>query len=103
MTIDVFVSHSSADRVLAEAIVHELQTAGIGCWIAPRDIVPGVNYGEAIVAAIQDVEVMVVVVSDDANRSVHVPREVERAATHNVSRVPCASRTSNRAPCSSAS
>ncbi len=86
--VDVFVSHSSADQVLADAIVHELETAGIDCWIAPRDILAGVNYGEAIVAAIQDVEVMVVVVSDDANRSGHVPREVERAAAHNVSLVP---------------
>ncbi|MGH3721365.1 MAG: ATP-binding protein [Pseudonocardiaceae bacterium] len=88
MASDVFVSYSSADRVLAEAIVHGLETAGIGCWIAPRDILPGANYGEAIVAAIQDVDVMVVVVSDDANRSGHVPREVERAAAHNVSLVP---------------
>lgn len=88
MTYDVFVSYSSADRVLAEAIVHELESEGIDCWIAPRNILPGANYGEAIVAAIQDVEVMVVVVSDGANRSGHVPREVERAAAHNVSLVP---------------
>lgn len=88
MAYDVFMSYSSADRVLADAIVHELETAGIDCWIAPRNILPGTNYSEAIVAAIQDVEVMVVVVSDDANRSGHVPREVERAAAHNVSLVP---------------
>jgi len=88
MALDVFVSHSSADRVLADAIVHELETAGIDCWVAPRNILPGTNYGEAIVAAIQDVEVMVVVVSDDANRSGHVPREIERAAARNVSLVP---------------
>jgi len=88
MAYDVFVSHSSADRVLADAIVHELETEGIDCWIAPRNIMPGANYAEAIVAAIQDVEVMVVIVSDDANRSGHVPREIERAAAHNVSLVP---------------
>ncbi|MGQ0779171.1 MAG: toll/interleukin-1 receptor domain-containing protein [Pseudonocardiales bacterium] len=88
MTYDVFVSHSSADRVLADAIVHELEADGIECWIAPRNIVPGANYGEAIVAAIRDVEVMVVIVSDDANQSGHVPREIERAAAHNVSLVP---------------
>ncbi|MGH3866781.1 MAG: TIR domain-containing protein [Pseudonocardiaceae bacterium] len=88
MACDVFVSYSSADRVLAEAIVHKLETAGISCWIAPRDILPGVNYSEAIVTAIQDVEVMVVVVSDGANQSSHVPREVERAAARNVSLVP---------------
>jgi TIR domain/AAA domain len=88
MAYDVFVSYSSADRVLAEAIVHELETEGIGCWIAPRNILPGANYCEAIITAIQNVEVMVVIVSDDANRSGHVPREVERAAAHNVSLVP---------------
>jgi hypothetical protein len=85
MAYDVFVSHSSVDRVLADAIVHELEAAGISCWIAPRNILPGTNYGEAISAAIQDVEVMVVVVSDGANRSGHVQREVERAAARNVS------------------
>lgn len=88
MACDVFVSHSSADRVLADAIVHQLETEGVECWIAPRNILPGANYAEAIVAAIHDAEVMVVVVSDDANRSGHVPREVERAAAHNVSLVP---------------
>ena len=88
MAYDVFLSYSSADRVLADAIVHELETEGVGCWIAPRNILPGANYCEAIVTAIQDVEVMVVIVSDDANRSGHVPREVERAAAHNVSLVP---------------
>ncbi|MBV9140853.1 MAG: TIR domain-containing protein [Pseudonocardiales bacterium] len=89
MTYDVFVSYSAADRVLADAIVHELERGGgIRCWVAPRNILPGATYSEAILAAIQGVEVMVVVVSDDANRSGHVLREVERAAAHNVSFVP---------------
>ncbi|MBV9010522.1 MAG: TIR domain-containing protein [Pseudonocardiales bacterium] len=88
MAYDVFVSYASPDRVLADAIVHELETKGIDCWIAPRNILPGANYSEAIVTAIQDVEVMVVVVSDGANRSGHVPREVERAAAHNISLIP---------------
>lgn len=88
MTYDVFVSHSSVDRVLADAIVHALEAEAIDCWIAPRDILPGTSYPEAIVAAIQDVEVMVVIVSAAANRSGHVPREIERAAARNVSLVP---------------
>lgn len=88
MAYDVFVSYSSADRILADAIVHELEAERIECWIASRNILPGTNYAEAIVTAIQDVEVMVVIVSDDANRSDHVPREIERAAARNVSLVP---------------
>lgn len=58
------------------------------CHSRARLILPGANYSEAIVTAIQDAEVMVVVVSHSANRSGHVPREVERAAAHNVSLIP---------------
>ena len=34
----VFISHSSKDKVVADAIVHRLEENGIRCWIAPRAI-----------------------------------------------------------------
>ena len=37
----VFISHSSKDRVTADAICAHLESAGINCWIAPRNIEPG--------------------------------------------------------------
>jgi hypothetical protein len=37
----VFISHSSNDRATADAICAHLESAGIKCWIAPRDIEPG--------------------------------------------------------------
>ena len=34
----VFISHSTADKTIADAICHRLEEAGVRCWIAPRDI-----------------------------------------------------------------
>lgn len=88
MGCEVFISHASGDAVLAQAIVHALEAAELSCWIAPRNILPGTDYAEAIIEAIEEAAVMVVVVSDEANRSRHVPREVERAIARDVSLVP---------------
>ena len=38
---DVFVSYSTNDKPVADAIVSRLEQAGIRCWVAPRDIIPG--------------------------------------------------------------
>jgi hypothetical protein len=46
---DVFVSYSSRDKAIADSVVHWLESAGVRCWIAPRDPVPGRNYGAQIV------------------------------------------------------
>lgn len=87
---DVFVSHTSADsdKVVADAIVARLEQAGIRCWIAARDVLPGAVYAEAIIEAIATTRVMVVVLSGEANQSRHVHREVERAVASNVVVIP---------------
>lgn len=84
----VFVSYASTDKVVAEALVHALEAAGIGCWIAPRDIRPGSDYPSAILDGIRSAELMVVVVSTGSNQSKHVFREVERAVNGGLSLVP---------------
>ena len=40
MAHDVFISHSSKDKPIADAICANLEGTGIRCWIAPRDIAP---------------------------------------------------------------
>ncbi|MDR0948902.1 MAG: toll/interleukin-1 receptor domain-containing protein, partial [Lachnospiraceae bacterium] len=47
MAYDVFISHSSVDKSIANAICHTLEANGMRCWIAPRDIPAGTNYGAA--------------------------------------------------------
>ncbi|MBI1918588.1 MAG: toll/interleukin-1 receptor domain-containing protein [Planctomycetes bacterium] len=93
---DVFISHSSEDKAVADAVCAKLESQGVRCWIAPRDILPGTNWGEAIVQAIGDSLVMVVVFSSHANISEPVVREVERAVNKKVIVLPF--RVENVAP-----
>lgn len=88
MSYDVFISYASNDKIAADAVCARLEAAGIRCWIAPRDIVPGRSYGEAIIEAIHGLKVMVLVFSSHANLSAHVPKEVERAVSSGVSIIP---------------
>jgi hypothetical protein len=85
---DVFVSYSSNDKPVADAIVSRLEQAGIRCWVAPRDVLPGMLWGQAIVDAIATSRLMVVVLSTRSNDSQQVIREVERAIANNVVVVP---------------
>jgi hypothetical protein len=77
----IFISYSSEDQPAAVEICAQLEQAGIACWIAPRDVMPGKDYGEEIITAIEATRIMVLVLSDKANASVHVKHEVERAVT----------------------
>lgn len=76
---DVFVSHSSVDKQVADAVCAALESKGVRCWIAPRDIPAGSSWGASIVEGIEDSRVMLLVFSAQANKSDQVMREVERA------------------------
>jgi hypothetical protein len=85
---DVFISYASKDKLIADAVCARLESSGIRCWIAPRDIVAGTSYGEAIIDAIHGAKVMVLVFSSSANDSGHIPKEVERAVSNGVAILP---------------
>jgi hypothetical protein len=78
----VFVSYASADQTMATALVEEVERRGIPCWMAPRDVPFGSNYGAAIVEAIECAEVMLALLSANANNSIHVANEIERAVSY---------------------
>ncbi len=82
MAHDVFLSHSSKDKTIADAVCAGLEAEEIRCWVAPRDIKPGQNWGEAIVGGINGCKVMVVIFSKHSNQSDHVLREIERAVNN---------------------
>lgn len=84
MSNDVFISHATVDQAVAASICVALEQHGVKCWIAPRDIVPGVQYAEAIVNAIGASRLLVLVYSAHAVASLHVSREVERAGSKGV-------------------
>jgi predicted ATPase len=88
MAHDVFISYSARDKSTAEEICSAIEKAGRRCWIAPRDILPGATWGEAIVNAIQESQVMVLVLSSQSNGSPQVLNEVERAMNKGVKIIP---------------
>jgi hypothetical protein len=88
MAHDVFVSYSNQDKPVGDAVCAALEARGVRCWIAPRDIVPGQEWGNAIVEAISAARVMVLVFSHNANASPHIKREVERAVHRGLVIVP---------------
>ncbi len=79
MAHDVFISFSVEDKSVGDAVCATLETRNIRCWIAPRDIVPGSDWGEAIIHGIKGARLMVLVFSSHANGSAQVKREVEVA------------------------
>ena len=80
----VFISYASNDRTVADAICSALESKGIKCWMAPRDVMAGKEYGEEIIDAISRSRVILLVLSSSANASAQVRREVERAASKNI-------------------
>ncbi len=81
MAHDVFISYASGDKAVADAVCATLESHGTRCWIAPRDVLPGLHYGEAIIDAIHECRIMVLVFSSKANLSGHIPKEIERAVS----------------------
>lgn len=87
-SFDVFISHSSKDKAVSDAVCAVLEANGIRCWIAPRDVLPGMPYGDALIEAIHQSRVMVLILSASANDSGQVMREVERAVSSGIPIIP---------------
>ena len=81
MAHDIFISHSHADKVFADAICRSVEASGVRCWVAPRDIRPSEDWAEAIINAMDNARVLVLIFSAHSNTSPQVRREIERAVS----------------------
>jgi len=88
MAHDVFISYSSKDKTIADAVCAKLESEKIRCWIAPRDIPPGDSWAGTIVDAIADSKVFVLVFTKGSNQSQQVIREVGEAVDNGIPVVP---------------
>ncbi|MCK4898131.1 MAG: TIR domain-containing protein, partial [Anaerolineales bacterium] len=88
MAYDVFISYSSKDKAVADAVCATLERRKIRCWIAPRDIPPGKPYAASLVNAISESRVFVLVLSEGSNQSSHVLREVGEAVDNGIPILP---------------
>src|ERR1700740_1050703 len=84
----VFISHSSKDRETADAICAHLESAGINCWVAPRDIEPGATWTKGIMQGLEACRALILVFSEHANDSDHVQREVAKAFSSGLAVIP---------------
>lgn len=88
MSFDTFISYSSKDKTTADAACNALESAGIRCWIAPRDIRAGIEYAAGIMEGIDTCRVMVLIFSANANASPQIHREIERAVSKGLTIIP---------------
>lgn len=93
----VFISYSSKESNVAKAICHMLENEKIHCWMAPRDIIAGQSYAEAIVNGISQATHFILVFSENSQRSKWVLKEVERAISKGTIIIPV--RIENVIPC----
>jgi hypothetical protein len=88
MPYDVFLSHSHVDKGFADAICHCLESAGVRCWVAPRDIRPSEDWAEAIINGMDQCRLLLLIFSSSSNNSPQVRREVERAVNKGLTILP---------------
>ncbi|MCC6719764.1 MAG: toll/interleukin-1 receptor domain-containing protein [Acetobacteraceae bacterium] len=80
----MFISNSSRDAALAHELAAALESAGMPCWISGRDIAPGANAREAILAAILRGRAMVLLVPESANAKNEVKQELSLISTQGI-------------------
>jgi hypothetical protein len=84
----IFISYSSKDQKIALTICHALEARGHNCWIAVRDIGAGENFQEAIVKALRDARLMLLVFTSNANNSDEIKKEIVLAGQNRVTVIP---------------
>lgn len=76
---EIFISYSTRNPREAAFVCRKLEEAGMRCWIAPRDLLPGTNFADNIEAALAAARCMVLICSRHSVSSPWVEGEVNTA------------------------
>ena len=79
--MQVFISHSSKDALVARRLAHRLSEAGFNVWLPEDEILPGDNWAKKIGQALEDSELMVVLVTPHAFESEWLKEDIQYALT----------------------
>ena len=85
---DLFISYSTTNADVANFVVDRIEARGYKCFIAPRDIALGHDYAQEIINAISNSTAVLLVFSEEANRSGYVLREINSAVSRNKTIIP---------------
>lgn len=79
---EVFISYSTKDTTQAETVRNIIESNGVSCWMAPRDIPGGSNYTKEIPVAIRNCKVFVLILSNNSQNSHWVLKELDAAVNN---------------------
>jgi hypothetical protein len=77
----VFISHSSKDTPIARQLARRLSEAGLRVWIPEDEILPGDNWAKKVGQALEESDLMVVLVTPHAFESEWLKEEIQYALT----------------------
>lgn len=77
LKFDVFISYATGEGTeVGRKVCEHLEGVGLKCWIAPRNIMPGQSWDEAILDGIESSAMVLVLCDRRAEQSQYVKREV---------------------------
>jgi hypothetical protein len=88
MSHDVFISYSTKDKTIADAVCAKLEESKIRAWIALRDVPAGTNFAESIINAIDACKVFILIWSANTNTSEHILTELNQSFDQGITIIP---------------
>ena len=79
--MQVFISHASKDKAVARHLAHRLTDAGLKVWIPEDEILPGDNWAKKVGEALEESDLMVVLITPHAFESEWLKEEIQYALT----------------------
>jgi len=79
MAHDVFIGYASAQQDIARQIADKCKASGVRCWMAPFSVRSAAVWTDAITEAITSSRLMLALISEGANKSLEMEREVSEA------------------------
>lgn len=84
----VFISYSNKNQLEADSVRHLFDNEGIDTWMAPWSIPAGSIYAKEINKAIKNCACFVLLLTEEAQNSIWVSKETERAVHYNKPIIP---------------
>lgn len=76
MSHEIFISYSTKDKAIADAVCNVLEENNLRCWIAPRNITSGMHYAKEIMDGLKAAKIVVLVFSKNSQESQYVQNEI---------------------------
>lgn len=85
---DLFISYSTVDAEIATYVCSKLESKGLKCFIAPRDITLGKEYAGEIIRGVSNSSAVLLIFSSTSDKSGYVLREINSAVSRNKTIIP---------------